>query len=259
MPASPATEWCEVCGTGPMHKGAMSGHLRSKAHAKRVAGVGSETVPPLREGADHLVAEGAGSPLPTTKGQAIIPGWRRATRLSMGQRSITMLRPVCRICQRTDNVPWDWYTTCPHDPYVTVVTRRVNEPEYGPENPDGSREVIGTRVVETYEVRPNVQETALTMRVNSGDGVIKARKKGFILPSELRSPAYPGGIADACQFRDCKYQQGLVAYRNGTYCREIEALLVAIDEQGEAFEVELGTDVSRKVRERQLAEARTMV
>ena len=161
---------------------------------------------------------------------AKLKGMRRAQNLRVGLRGVVMLRPACdKGCQEGEVSP-DWYLACEHDPYVGVREKRVEVPIYSEPLDDGS--VIVERMEErvSWEVWPNFAEAVVDLRVNSGRGVEKARGKGWILPQELRSPAYPNGIAEMCQFRGCRWQNGLVNYRNGTYCREVEARMIGARE-----------------------------
>ena len=201
--------------------------------------------------------------MPETKAgkPAIIPEWRRATRLgSSGERSITMLDPRCKLCQTADNAGRDWYRNCPHDPYVTVVPvkeqRPVLEDELDAEGePTGRKKITGMEEFVSYHPRPNTREISLSMGVNSGKGVEWGRAKGFILPSELRSPTYPNGIAEACQYRDCKYQLGLKEYTSGTFCRKEEAQIVWYRETGTTIEVGEWSPEARQNRAKMLEDA----
>ena len=162
---------------------------------------------------------------------ARLKGARRARNLRMGHRSVKMLRPICRDgCQDGAEVPWDWYASCPHDPYVGKREKRTQVPLYSEPHEDGSVTIQGMEERASWEPFPNFAEITVSTRVNSGQGVEKARRKGFILPEELRSPLYPRGLAPMCQFRGCQWQEGLREYRYGTFCRELEARLVAFDE-----------------------------
>jgi hypothetical protein len=156
---------------------------------------------------------------------AKLKGLRRARNLRVGLRGITMLRPQCKDCKGPD-APVDWYLYCPHDPYIGVREKRVEVPLYSDIQSDGARIVEGMEERVTWEVWPNFAEAVVDMRVNSGNGVEKARRKGWIMLDEVRSEAFPNGIAPMCQFRSCRWQEGLVTYKNGVYCREYEARMV---------------------------------
>ena len=170
-----------------------------------------------------------------------------------GQGGLAMLRPICNICQGGDNVPRDWYLACDHDPYVTLVEISRKVPRYedvpGEDGePTGTRRVVGTDTLVDYEPRPNLTDVTLSTRVNSGKGVEMARRKGFILPEELVSPSFPGGIAPMCQFRGCTWQKDLRTYKWGTFCREDEARLVGTDEKGMTLEIGFDSNSSEKRR-----------
>jgi hypothetical protein len=161
---------------------------------------------------------------------AKLKGMRRARNLRIGLRGIVMFRPICKDgCTDGEFAP-DWYNDCPHDPYVGVREHRVEVPIYSEPLEDGSRVVERMEERVSWTPWPNFAEATLDMRVNSGEGVNHARSKGWILPEELRSEAWPNGVAQMCQFRGCRWQEGLVTYRNGVYCREIEARIVAARE-----------------------------
>jgi hypothetical protein len=167
----------------------------------------------------------------TSSGPAKLKGLRRARNLRVGLRCITMLRPICRDgCQDGIDVPADWYNDCPHDPYVGRRQKITQVPIYSDPLPDGSVTLKEMQDRITWETWPHFVEVALNMAVNSGRGVDRGRRKGYILPEELRSPVYPNGIAPMCQFRSCRAQEGLKEYRWGTFCREIEARMVGAQE-----------------------------
>ena len=156
---------------------------------------------------------------------------RRATNTRNGIRNVKMLRPICRDgCQDGAEVPRDWYDSCEHDPYVGKREKRTQVPLYSEPHEDGSVTIQGMEERASWEPFPNFAEITVSTRVNSGLGVDKARRKGFILPEELRSPIFPHGIAPMCQFKGCYWQEGLRDYRFGTFCREIEARVIGFDE-----------------------------
>ena len=172
----------------------------------------------------HLESAPQGNP---TK----LKGLRRARNLRFGLRAVKMLRPICRDgCQDGAEVAWDWHLSCPHDPYVGKREKRTQVPIYSEPHEDGSVSLEGMDERISWEPYPNFSEVTVSTRVNSGTGVNKARRKGFILPEELRSPLYPTGIAPMCQFKGCYWHEGLREYRYGTFCRELEARLVGFDE-----------------------------
>ena len=171
---------------------------------------------------------------------AILKGLRPAARIEFGFREIGMLRPVCKTCQSGANVAKDWYVNCEHEPYVgtrtiKTVTRRYEDGQ------DGERIVVGTDEQTVERPFPNLVKVSAAVIINSGLGVEKGRLKGYILPSELRCEAYPDGIADFCEFRDCFQQEGLVQYEHGRFCREGEAIAAYRAANGrEAIEIHDG-------------------
>jgi hypothetical protein len=76
---------------------------------------------------------------------------------------------------------------------------------------------------------PNWTQITVGRGVNRGEGVERARAKGYIFPEDLRSPIWPDGIKPRCQFRDC-FGEDLQSYTTGTFCREIEAKMVFLAE-----------------------------
>lgn len=162
---------------------------------------------------------------------AKLKGLRRARNLRVGLRAITMLRAICdQGCQDGDDVPHDWYLECPHDPYIGVREKRVQVPIYSDEQEDGSRVLERMEERVTWEPWPNFVDVIHDLRVNSGNSVERGRRRGWILPEELRNELYPNGIAPMCQFKGCRWQDGLKKYRYGTFCREMEARLVTSKE-----------------------------
>lgn len=163
---------------------------------------------------------------PASAGPAKLKGLRRARNLRVGLRCVTMLRPICTICQSGQEVAADWYKECSHDPYVGKKQTTYQEAIYSDPLPDGSVTLERMEDRFKWETWPHFVEVAVNIQINSGMGVERGRRKGYILPEELRSPAYPNGIAPMCQFRSCRWQVGLQEYRWGTFCREIEARMV---------------------------------
>lgn len=187
---------------------------------------------------------------------AKLKGVRRARNLRHGQRGVTMLRPICDVCQSGHNVAWNWYETCPHDPYVGIRTESRSVPIYRDAD-DGSGEKIVERMEERSRIYPwpNFANVTVSTRVNSGQGVAKAKNKGFILLHELTgSEAFPDGIAPMCEYRDCQWQEDLKVYKWGTFCREQEARMVGIDEEALDDALEVGFNAqSTSRRNRQIA------
>jgi len=180
-------------------------------------------------------------------GKPAILHMRRANSVRIGQRSLKMLRPVCAICTAGDNVPRDWYRSCTHDPYLAVAETRVPVTVYEDIVDEkgeltGAKKVVGIEQTAEFRVVPNWVEITLGTRVNSGRGLEMAQAKGFIQPEDLRTPAYPDGIAPVCQFRECYAQdtpenKKLLRTRWGDFCRGVEAKMVAADERGLVLEV----------------------
>lgn len=165
---------------------------------------------------------------------AFLKGVRRARAVRFGQRRIKMLRPICSNkektgCQDGAEVPRDWYLSCPHDPYVGRKQHMVEVPIYSEPAEDGTVTLEEVQQRLKWEVWPNFVQPVLSVMVNSGRGVEKGRAKGYIMPEELRSPAFPNGIAPFCQFRNCFWQHGLTEYKSGIYCSEMEAKRVALN------------------------------
>lgn len=158
---------------------------------------------------------------------------RRATRMRPAPREIKMLRPICATCQQGENVPPDWYNDCPHDPYVSTVEipEKTNVYEDSEINGETRKVLVGTQTTVRYEPRPNWGSATDYKGVNSGRGVSKSLRKGWIFPEDLTSPAWPTGIKPRCMFRECMAED-LKEYRNGRFCRELEAKLVAVAEKG---------------------------
>lgn len=198
----------------------------------------------------------------TNKEPALLPGWRSASKMRSGHRSLTMLRAVCRICEAEGFHPREYAKTCPHDPYITMVPKFRTEVEWddlvderGNKTGERVRRPNTERTVEAYEPRPNVVNVAISPRVNGGFGLSNARWKGFIMPSELRSPHFPNGIADTCEFHNCRQQKGLTDYTTGRFCRREEAAICYFEATGNSLEVGTGAVKSDQRRREQLAGA----
>jgi hypothetical protein len=178
------------------------------------------------------MSESAPAPNPENP-PAILPQNRAVmgTKLTYGHKSYTFLRPICRICQRGDNTPTNWYRTCAHDPYITYREESWMEPQF--ETQDDGTKIITGRIerVRTIPV-PNWVEISSTVRINGGVGTQEARRKGFIRPSELKNELYPNGIAECCEWSDCKVQEGLKDYKYGRFHSELEAKRAALDIEG---------------------------
>lgn len=169
---------------------------------------------------------------------AKLKGLHQATNreMSLGHRRKVMLRAICDVCApNTQRAHPEWWKDCPHHPYIGTKTETVIERVYE-DGPDGSRVVTGTTTTEIERPWPNLAEVSMSLRINSGQGIEKARAKGFILPSELRDDAYPDGIAEFCEMSRCFSQEGLKTYPNGVYCRQREAAHIYEDDRGKAVE-----------------------
>lgn len=248
------SDWfCDLCNKGGSGAGRV-GHERSKAHKARVEGAVPPSVP-------FLPDSGLTEPVVTiSKGQpAILADWYQLPNPKFGGREIKMLRPVCRTCEGR----FGWWLTCPHDPYVSMAEIREQLPEWGPDLPDGRKQQVGWKTAVAYRPVPNRTQVSLSLKVSSGSTVeTKRRTAGFIFPSELRSPHFPNGIAEACQWRGCFYQIGLKPYGSdgsvGTFCREEEAGLALFHEdapaQGELLASGFDRNSARK-RQQQLRAA----
>jgi hypothetical protein len=184
---------------------------------------------------------------------ALIPGLRRAAiRVSAFQRRIKLLRPICATCQAGQDVPEDWWKTCDHNPYISVVEKVDRHPKYE-DLENGKKRITGYEEIASWEERPNWTQVTLHPRINNATGVErKMRRYGFIFPEELRSPLFPDGIANCCEFSNCFVQKDLKQYIWGTYCRRVEAQLVGHDIRmsggGGALEVGVGQQAAEKQR-----------
>lgn len=169
-------------------------------------------------------------------------------RLSPAGRSIKMVRPRCQTCQRAPGQVIDWWKTCTHNPYIGLREVHTPEPIYSEPDSQGRRTVLGVEDKVYWEAIPNLKSVDLNIRTNSGEGVERARRKGCILPEELRTPEFPNGIAQMCQYRGCESHDIRFHTAYGDYCREIEAKLVAADYLGHVLEVGHDTKTIEKRR-----------
>lgn len=170
---------------------------------------------------------------------------KRAVRLKPCSREIKMLRPICKPCEDAVGgavyLAAGWQENCDHDPYVSVVERKVSRPVYedildAEGNPTGQKRITGTETISTFEAAPNWVSVTHAGGMNKGRGVDRALRRGYIYPQQLRSPAFPNGIKMRCMFREC-FNDNLKQYRNGWFCREIEAKLVKVSDSEETWEV----------------------
>lgn len=180
---------------------------------------------------------------------------RRSNRLTPGGRYVKMLRPRCKECQREPNVPADWYNHCPHNPYMGLREVKTLVPRYSEPDEEGRRTVLGVDEKVHWETRPNLTQVAVSVRVNSGNAVERAQRKGNIFPEDLRCPEYPHGIAPFCEFRECMSQDIKYITPYGNFCDEMQAKLVQADFHGTVLEIGFDQKSAEK-RRRQLAEIR---
>lgn len=108
--------------------------------------------------------------------------------------------------------------------------------EASPVGTSGRRRITGTETVSEWVATPNWVSITHAGGMNKGKGVDRALRRGFIYPQQLRSPSFPNGIKMRCMFREC-YRENLKQYRNGWFCREVEAKLVKVSDSEETWEV----------------------
>lgn len=190
---------------------------------------------------------------------AKIKGMHRAAgpELDYVARDIKLVRPICRICAPdVERAGHGWWNRCPHDPYMGEKGEPVTSITYKDELDDEGN-VIGRVVDETttkvvLRPYPNWAPVAQSLGLNGGRGPeYKKVLYGFIEPQDLRSPAFPNGIAPCCEFRDCFWQDDLTEYAVGTFCQEREAVAVYEDTNGTVVEIN-----NSQVRADQLAVSR---
>jgi hypothetical protein len=165
----------------------------------------------------------------------------RGPQLERAVRDIKLVRPVCHICApEVEAAGHGWWNRCEHDPYVGEKGFPETIYEYDDELDDEGN-IVGRLIREGYPKTktvlrpwPNLVGVAQSRRLNSNRGVeYKTTLYGYITPEELRSPAYPGGIAPMCEFRDCYNHDHLKTYGDlGTFCQEREAIMVYEDTFG---------------------------
>lgn len=182
---------------------------------------------------DEAKAEAQGAP-------AKLAGLHRASgpELEHGIRDITLLRPICMTCApEVEKAGWGWWNRCTHDPYVGEKGFPEQIKEYQ-DDPSGGRVLIKSDVKVVLRPWPNFVKVAQGRRYNNGTGPAdKMQWYGYIKPEDLRSPAYPNGIAPTCEYRECFWQEDLKVYESGTFCQEREAILVYENERGTVTEV----------------------
>lgn len=205
-------------------------------------------------------------PAATKKGRPVVlEGLPKEGPIRWGFREIKMLRPICDVCApNTAKAKKQWWLECPHDPYVGTRTFKSVEREYADEIDDKTGEPTGARIVSGTVERaverpwPNLVQISHSTMHNMGSSVDKARtEKGYILPSELESEAYPNGIARFCEFRECFNQKGLKRYGETFVCREEEALRIYESESGVTIELHNGKKRNEQIGKR-LAEMRAV-
>lgn len=265
------TNICEFCGKEARNAAGLSAHKRGKHREEMMT---QETEPVIFP-STTTTTSGEGFTIniaaPVVSGPAILPNLPRATNLKFSStgREIKLLRPICSTCQRGKGYPWDWWKRCQHSPYVKVASRSVDLPRYEPEivdgNPTGRNRLMGTDTFEEpIEVLNWMQISAFPRLIGTVNKVAAKRAHfGFIFPHELRTPGYPNGIADPCEFRDCFYNGNpdgttdIKTYRWGRFCMEMEARLVGFDyrQDGGGGALEVGDNAkSLEKMQRQLEE-----
>lgn len=164
-----------------------------------------------------------------------LPRQRVRRDLMPSGRFIKMLKPQCPLERQDDEDSFEnpcsedggaWWVDCEkrgHDPYYTTIKK-------------GDQEVR----------RPNLTQVALNIRVNSGQGVESAKRRGRKMPEEM-------GLAPFCQYLDCWSQN--IKFKNaeyGDYCTEDQLKMVMVDVNEVTLEV-----LNEKKRRRQLAQLAT--
>lgn len=144
-------------------------------------------------------------------------------------RTIKMVKPHCKECQWPPRD--EWWVNCPHDPYVNQSTFEVTEPVFGE---DEKGDTIVEKMVTKMKVKrtPNFTQVALNERINSGQGVKLAQKKGFKFSTELGHPPF-------CQYRDCWEPDPKLRTEHGDFCSKQQARLIAADANNLILEVYL--------------------
>ena len=237
---------CELCGKELKNKGGYAAHKRLKHSVQDVEPpVVTIDVGPVTVGDDR---------------PAVIPEWNELVaniKVTSVGREITMLRPICDSCQRPKRTLYQWWLKCQHNPYVQVVPVTTKVTRYE-DLGDGRKKVTGIDEIEHYEERPNRVQVSAWRRINSGVLVErKMRRAGFIMPDQLRTPTYPNGIANTCEYRDCFVQEGLIQTRWGVFCRTLEAQLVGHDARmdGGGGALEIGDTPQSQEKQRMQLEA----
>lgn len=215
-----------------------------------------------------------------------IPGFSQGVRENSAVRMVKLGRPICphsKIEMERDSkgVPrpkydgpnplncqsagGEWWKMCEdlgHNPYFTTTkwytTQDVIEEKKDAEgNGTGVFVKTGEDLIPHEEVRPNIAQVAISIRINSGKGaIIAVQKKGFKRLPDL-------GYFDVCQFRNCQkpVQRKWKSQKYGAYCSKEHLALIAADAESIAleyphseFNAEKHVQAKRR-RQRQLDEA----
>jgi hypothetical protein len=182
-----------------------------------------------------------------------IPGFSMGVRDNSAMRMIKLMRPVCpnskiemeqdrfgnwRAVQKGPDVQncqldgGKWWLECEkrgHNPYFRTVQWTTRKPKWetDPDNPD--QKVLTGEVVILHEaIMPNIRQTAISPRMNSGRGAVRAiENKGARRLKDF-------GYEEVCQFRNCqkKVDRKGKSREYGDYCSIYHLSLVAADVQG---------------------------
>src|SRR5258706_9669616 len=105
-------------------------------------------------------------------------GWNGRGKGSAAFRAAKMVRPICTDCQKGLDTPAGWYDVCEHDPYWSLAPKVIKTPRY--ETDEDGDMILAETQVRTKMIRvPNITEVIISVRQNDGQGVQKARNKGF--------------------------------------------------------------------------------
>lgn len=155
------------------------------------------------------------------------------SRIGLGGRTLKLIRPICSICQGHASTPSDWWKTCQHEPYFVKEERVVRKPIIE-EREDGTKIITSHEETLEYVEKPNLGQVQFGNPRVSSDGAVAYQTEvhGYRKPEDF-------GFAPFCEYQNCWSQNGLKTYTTGTFCREIEAKMVAIDQRRgvKAFEV----------------------
>lgn len=169
-----------------------------------------------------------------------------------GNRMVKMARPVCVTttdsdgnitftgCQDPTKIRAGWWESCTHEPYFSLRAMRETKPQYET-LPDGRQKLVGEETVIWHEKHANLAQIPVSQRINNGRAIEHYRTLGFKFPEEI-------GFAPFCQFNDCWSQNLKFRGSHGDYCSEMQAKLIAADENEDKLEI-----LNPKKRKRQLA------